>query len=502
MSAQPAALMADNTRRDRASTDDLAGALRAVMPELERFVRFEGRDPARLRSRWLAALDGPLPVDGIGRDAVLGELSELIVGNGLRTGHPGFTGWVTTMPTDVAVAADLAQTVAVPQRWWATAGNFADDLAMRWLIALLGFPASHVGTFTSGGSTANLIGLGAARQHAGERLGLNPGRDGNLGLVEPRVYCSTETHHVVGRALGVLGLGRSSLREIALDVEGTIDVDALQRMLDDDARAGRSQVAIVACAGDVNTGRIDPIDRLARIAGERGIWLHVDGAYGGWGMLDARVRERFGDVACYDSFAIDPHKWLAAPVGTGAAIVRDAGVLGRAFECETGAYDRERHAPIGTADTGSPFDELGLGTPDFGVDFSAPARGLAVWAILREIGANGVRERIVRHNDCARRVADRVRNEPMLELLAEPVLSICCFRVRPPHWNDELRLDALNDAVLHAMRARGRSVTSSTRVGGRFAIRPCFINPRSTLADADALVDESLAVAADLVAGF
>jgi hypothetical protein len=248
--------------------------------------------------------------------------------------------------------------------------------------------------------------------------------------------------------------GRSSLREIALDGEGTIDVDALQRMLDDDTRAGRSQVAIVACAGDVNTGRIDLIDRIARIAGERGIWLHVDGAYGGWGLLDARVRERFGDVACYDSFAIDPHKWLAAPVGTGAAIVRDAGVLGRAFECETGAYDRERHAPIGTADTGSPFDELGLGTPDFGVDFSAPARGLAVWAILREIGANGVRERIVRHNDCARRVADRVRNEPMLELLAEPVLSICCFRVRPPHWNDESRLDAFNDAVLHAMRAR------------------------------------------------
>jgi len=176
-------------------------------------------------------------------------------------------------------------------------------------------------------------------------------------------------------------------------------------------------------------------------------------------------------------------------------------VLGRAFECETGAYDRERHAPIGTADTGSPFDELGLGTPDFGVDFSAPARGLAVWAILREIGANGVRERIVRHNDCARRVADRVRNEPMLELLAEPVLSICCFRVHPPHWTDESRLDALNDAVLHGMRARGRSVTSSTRVGGRFAIRPCFINPRSTLADADALVDEALAVAADLVAG-
>jgi aromatic-L-amino-acid decarboxylase len=486
--------------RDRAATDDLAGAVGALLPALGRFLAFDGADPARSRSRWRAALDQTLPVEGIGRDAVLARLGDLVVANGLRSGHPGFCGWVTTMPTDVGAAADLAQAVAVPQRWWATAGNFVDDLAMRWLIELLGFPRASAGTFTSGGSTANLIGLGAARQHAGERLGLQPARDGNEGLREPRVYGSTEAHHVVGRALGVLGLGRRSLREIALDGQGTIDLHRLQAALDEDAAAGRTLVAIVACAGDVNTGRIDPIAELARIARERGIWLHVDGAYGGWGVLDERVHERFGDVATYDSFAIDPHKWLAAPVGTGALIVRDARILGRAFEVETGAYDRERDAPVGVDDTGSPFDELGLGTPDFGVDFSAPARGLAVWAILSEIGAAGVRERIVRHNDCARRVAQRVQASPVLELLAEPVLSICCLRYRPPGWDDEARLDSLNDAILHGVRARGRNVPSSTRVRGRFAIRPCFINPRSTLADADALVDEVLAVGGRLAA--
>ena len=485
---------------DRATTHDLSGAIGAVLPALERFVRFEGPDPARLRSHWRPLLDRALPVSGLGRDAVLAALANLVVANGLRTGHPGFSGWVTTMPTDVGAAADLAQAIAIPQRWWASAGNFVDDLAMRWLIALLGFPASFVGTFTAGGSTANLIGLGAARQHAGERLGLHPARDGNDGLVEPRVYCSTQTHHVVGRALGVLGLGRSSLREVALDRHGTIDLDRLQAALDEDAAAGRAQVAIVGCAGDVNLGRVDPIGDLARIARERSIWLHVDGAYGGWGVLDDRVCERFGDVTTYDSFAIDPHKWLAAPVGTGAAIVRDGGVLARAFEVEAGAYDREREVPVGVGDTGSPFDELGVGTPDFGVDFSAPARGLAVWAILSEIGSDGVRERIVRHNDCARLVAERARGADTLELLAEPVLSICCFRYRPGGWTDEGRLDALNEAILRGIRARGRTVTSSTRVDGRFAIRPCFINPRSTLADAEALVDEVLAVGRDLTA--
>ena len=340
-------------RQDAAATDSLGHAINTILPSLERFLRFEGQDPARERSRWRPALDRSLPGAGIGRDATLAELADLVVANGLRVGHPGFSGWVTTMPTDVGAAADLAQAVAVPQRFWASAGNFVDHLAMRWLIELLGFPETCVGTFTAGGSTANLIGIGAARQHAGERLGLRPSLDGIDDMVEPRVYASTETHHVVGRALGVLGMGRRNLRAIPLDRSGTIDLDLLQSALDEDLAAGCTQVAVVGCAGDVNTGRIDPIAELARIAHERGIWLHVDGAYGGFGLLDDRVRERYGDVATYDSFAIDPHKWLAAPVGTGAAIVRDEGILGRAFTIETGDYDRERHVEAGDGDPGS-----------------------------------------------------------------------------------------------------------------------------------------------------
>jgi aromatic-L-amino-acid/L-tryptophan decarboxylase len=488
--------------RDAATTDSLGRSIEAILPSLERFLEFQGRDPARLRSRWRPALERALPVSGIGREATLAELAELVVANGLRVGHPGFSGWVTTGPSDVGAAAGLAQAVAVSQRWWTTAGNFVDDLAMRWLIELLGFPATSVGTFTSGGSTANLVGIGAARQYAGERLGLRPSLDGMAGMFEPRVYASTETHHVVGRALGVLGMGRRNLRSIPLDRAGTIDIDLLQAALDEDHSAGRTQVAVVGCAGDVNAGRIDPLAELARIAHERGIWFHVDGAYGGFGLLDERVRERYGEVAAYDSFAVDPHKWLAAPVGTGAAIVRDEGLLGRAFTIETGDYDSEREIEQvdGQTDLGSPFDELGLGTPDWGVDFSTPARGLAVWAILREIGAEGLRRRIVRHDDCARHVAGRARASDELELLAEPVLSICCFRFRPGGWTDEARLDTLNEAIVHGIRARGRAVTSTTRIDGRLAIRPCFINPRSTLADADALVDEVLAVGRRLAA--
>ncbi|MCU0504688.1 MAG: aminotransferase class V-fold PLP-dependent enzyme, partial [Chloroflexi bacterium] len=436
-----------------------------------------------------------------GREAVLAEMRDVLIPNGLRIGHPGFSGWVTTAPSTIATAADLAQTVVAAQRWWATPGNLLDAVAMRWLVELLGFPGEFGGIFTSGGSTANLLGIGAARQHAGERLGLDVARDGLDGLPEPRVYASTETHHVVGRALGVLGMGRAKLRSIPTTGDGRIDLDLLEAALDEDAAAGRTQVAIVGCAGDVNTGVVDPMDDLARIARERGIWLHVDGAYGGFGLLDDRVRDLYGDISAYDSFAIDPHKWMAAPVGTGATIVRDEGVLARAFAIETGAYDRERDREPTTGDLPSPFVELGHGTPDMGVDFSTPARGVAVWAILSEIGAEGMRARVTRHLDCARRVADRARASDDLELLMEPVLSICCFRYRPAGMTDEEAIDALNERVLEGIRARGRTVTSSTRVDGRLALRPCFINPRSGLEDADALVDEVLAVGRELAAG-
>ena len=484
---------------DPPSTDDLTASIEALLPALERFLRFEGPDPAAHRSAWYPGLDRSLPRTGAGTDAVLAEIRDVLIANGLRTGHPGFSGWVTTAPSTIAVAAGLAQAIAAPMKYWATPGNLIDAVAIRWLAELLGFPATFGGTFTSGGSTANLLGIGAARQHAGERLGLDPSLDGMTGLREARVYASTETHHVVGRALGVLGMGRANLRSIPTDARGRIDLDILQAALDEDAAAGRAQVAVVGCAGDVNAGLVDPLPDLARITHDRGIWFHVDGAYGGFGLLDDRVRDLYGDVAAYDSFAVDPHKWLAAPVGTGAVIVRDENLLARAFAVDTGDYDHERDVVI-TGDPGSPFDEIGHGTPDTGVDFSAPARGVAVWAILSEIGADGMRARVTRHLDCARLVADRARASDELEVLSEPVLSICCFRYRPAGLTDEAELDALNERILLAVRARGRTVTSSTRVRGRFAIRPCFINPRSGLEDANALVDEVLAVGRELTA--
>ncbi len=313
-------------RRDAATTDSLGEAIRAVLPALERFLEFEGPDPARHRSHWRPALDRALPATGIGRDATLAELSELVIANGLRVGHPGFSGWVTTGPSDVAAAADLAQAVAVPQRWWTTAGNFVDDLAMRWLIELLGFPASFVGTFTSGGSTANLVGIGAARQHAGERLGLRPSLDGIEGMVEPRVYASSETHHVVGRALGVLGMGRTqpALASRWTDPARSTSTSSRPPSTRTWPRAGPRLRSWAAPEMSTPAGSIPwPSWPGLPTSAACGCTSTAPTAASGCSM--SGFAGLYGDVSAYDSFAIDPHKWLAAPVGTGAAIVRDRG---------------------------------------------------------------------------------------------------------------------------------------------------------------------------------
>ncbi len=478
-----------------ARTRDLTGALEALLPALDEFLAF--RDGGRRADPdvWRAALDGPLPEHGVGAEKVLGELADVIVAHGLPTGAPGFCGWVTTMPTVTPIAATLAGIIAAPQRWWQTPGNFLELLAHRWLGELLGLPDTFGGSFVSGGAMANLLCLGAARQHAGERVGVDVAADGVSALRAPVVYAPESSHQVVSRALGILGLGRSSLRRIPVDTRRGPDLATLRQWLTHDLAEGKTPVAIVASAGDVNMGAVDPIDAMREIAHEHQVWFHVDGAYGGFGVLDDRVRHLFGDLSRVDSLAVDPHKWMAVPIGCGAGFVRDPALLGRAFAIEAAHY-----APF-TRRTDTPtsqFDTFGIGSPDHTMEHSAPSRGLLVWSVLKEIGAAGMRARVARHLDCARWIEHRVREHSDLELLSAPVLSICCFRFHPPHIRDSGTLERLNQDILRRVRARGRVVPSSTRVDNKLAIRPCFIGPRSSIEDANAVVEEVLAAARDL----
>ena len=240
-------------------------------------------------------------MEGAGPEVVLEMLRSVVIPNGLRLGAPGFCGWIAGMPTTVPAAAHFAGTICAPSRDWVTAANFIEELALRWLRELLALPGTFRGVFTSGGSMANLLGLGVARQHASERRGFDASRDGLGALPLARVYAGENAHHSVHRAVGVLGLGRQSVRVVASSARGVLDPLRLSEAIRSDKNDGLIPVAIVAAAGDVNTGAVDPIEAIAEVADDHGVWFHVDGAYGAFGVLDERIRPLFGGFRGVDS---------------------------------------------------------------------------------------------------------------------------------------------------------------------------------------------------------
>jgi len=475
---------------DPAELGSLTPTMERLLPAVEEFWRYAERDDAaRWRPDWLARLGVDLPETGGGIDEVVRDLTEVVIPNGSRVGEPGFTGFITTGPTTAAMAAWLASAAAGGQRYMVQAFNHLERVGLDWLAQLCGVPVGYQGVLSSGGSTANLVALGAARQWALEQRGIDVSENGLPSDVPLRVYASEQAHHTIQRSTGVLGMGRAGTCHVPCDAQGRLDVAALRAALTDDRRAGVLPVAVVGIAGTTDTGAIDPLDDVAEVAREHGAWFHVDGAYGLIAAASEKYRPIFAAVAEADSVIVDPHKWLCTGVGCAATYVRDAGLLIRAFAQGEAAYlegafsSDEDNALV-------QFDSVGIPYMDMGVELSAPSRGVLVWAVLRELGRAGVAARVERHIGFARHVAQRAREHPRLELLLEPDLSVVCFRYAAD--------DEVNAEILIRLRRTTRSIPTSTTVDGCLAVRPCFINPRTQLADVDALVDAVIAIGDDL----
>lgn len=479
---------------EKAETGNLQELLSRVGAGLDEFLKFEHPDALVNRERWRAALDRPLPEQGVGIDAVVGELVETLIPHGHAMVRPGFTGYIATAGTTASTLATTAATIASPLRYTLTAFNLVEELSLDWLAQLFDL-GEMKGVYSGGGSIANLVGLGGARQAAFEKVGRDPARDGIDRAAA--IYASSDCHRTIQRSAGVLGLGRRAVRSIDCDAQGRMRVDALTAALDADRRNKVLPVAIVANAGSTNTGAIDPLASIGDIAREQDIWLHVDGAYGLPGILDSRVSELYRGLELADSVIVDPHKWLGAQVGVAATFVRDRELLARAFTQEPadyleGSLDQSADPEPKIAHS---LDDFGIPYFDYGIELSSPCRGVAVWAILREIGAEGLRARIVRHNDMAREVAALCKQHENLELLLEPTLSVCCFRYVAPGVAD---LDRLNQRLHRRLIRENEFLPSTTRVGGKLALRPCFLGARTGRDQVDGMMQSILRIGATL----
>ncbi|MBT5032725.1 MAG: aspartate aminotransferase family protein [Proteobacteria bacterium] len=487
----------------------LSEGLQALASQLEQYLTFEQQDALANRSEWQKALQSSVPAQGIGFDKVIDELAKYVIPNGSQIPNPGFTSFITTGASTMGTLTSLACSVASPQRVGLTAFTFLEELSLQWLASMFELPAQMRGVYSSGGSVANLVSLGVARQSTFEALGIDPAEEGFTQRC--RIYASDSSHRSIHRAAAILGMGRNSVVSIRTDSMGRMSPDALRKQLTldsiPDSKQDLAQVAIIANAGSTSTGVIDPLLEIGEIAREFGIWFHVDGAYGLPGILDPRVKPLYRGLELADSVIVDPHKWLGAPVGIGATFVRDRELMSRAFA--QGASDYFEGSFINdqfseTAQTS--MDSLGVPYSDFSVELSAPARGAVVWALLREIGTEGMVERVCRHNSMARRIAELAKAHPNLELVQEPTLSICCFRYVGAEGSKGAKgikasdLNELNQRIHRRLIKNGRNMPSTAQIGEVLAIRPCFVGARTTWQHAEDLVEEVIELGAQLSA--
>jgi aromatic-L-amino-acid decarboxylase len=478
----------------RAETSHVGEYVQRIGAALDEFLEGNHGDPMLRHAEWSSALAGPLPAEGIGASEVIAELERIVIPNGARMSEPEFWGWITAGPSTVPTVASLAATVASPQRYTLTSFNHLEELSLDWLGELCSLAPHMKGVYSSGGSVANLVALGAARQWALEQVGIDPAAQG-CGSREIALYTSNEAHHTILRSAGVLGIGRNNVRQIPTDDHQRLDVRALAGTLAKDLSEGIVPIAVSATAGTTNTGAVDPLREAGELCREHGVWFHVDGAYGLPGILDERVRPLYDGLELADSVIVDPHKWLGAPVGIAATYVRDRSILHRAFTQEPAAYLEGSFGD--PSDIRVSVDSMGIPYADFGVELSSPARGVVVWSILRELGRKGVAARVEHDNDLARHAASRARESDRLELLAEPTLSICCLRYRTEQIID---LDQFNATLFRRLVQETPYLPSSTVVDGKFGLRPCFINGRTSTGHVDGFLDAVVRIGDELAA--
>jgi glutamate/tyrosine decarboxylase-like PLP-dependent enzyme len=422
----------------------------------------------RIRDR----LDPALPSKGTDFDGLLKVFREAIVPFSRQNAHPRMFGYVQSPGTPIASFADLlASTLNANLTIWrsAPAPVELERLTIDWIRQILGFHAEAGGLFVSGGSMANLTALAAARQtkqHSSGRL---------------RMYASTATHFSIVKAAALLGIGRENVQHVAVDECFKIRVDDLVAKITADLEAGYVPFCIIGNAGTVDTGAVDPLAEIREVANRFQLWMHVDGSYGAFAVLAESARKLFAGMEQADSIALDPHKWLYLPVDVGCVIYRDPEIARAAF-----AHEAEY-----TRMFGEEADEAFV-CWDYGPELSRRFRALKVWMLLKGVGLDRLSAAIESNLACARHLESTVQASDDFEMAVPVELSIFCFRHVPAQLRSQSpeAIDAFNERLLVALQRDGSSYLSNTTLGGRFALRGCVLNYRTTLRDMEILLDD------------
>src|ERR1043166_1477439 len=427
-----------------------------------------------------SGLDSKLPTKGTDFDSLLKVFRDTIVPFSRQNAHPRMFGYVQSPGTPIGAFADLlASTLNANLTIWrsAPAPVELERLTIDWIRQILGFAAEAGGLFVSGGSMANLAALAAARQTKHDSLG------------RLRLYASNAMHFSDIKAAALLGIGRENVRQVAVDERFRMRVDDLVAKIKADLEAAYTPFCVVGNAGTVDTGALDPLLEIRDVANRFQLWMHVDGSYGAFAILADSARKLLAGIEQADSIALDPHKWLYLPVDVGCVIYRDPEAARAAF-----AHEAEY-----TRMFGEEADEAFV-CWDYGPELSRRFRALKVWMLLKGVGLDRLGKAIESNLACARHFESMVRASDDFEMVAPVDLSIFCFRHVPARLRNQShkQIDHFNERLLVALQRDGSSYLSNATLGGRFALRGCVLNYRTTLRDMEILLDDLRRVAKSL----
>jgi glutamate/tyrosine decarboxylase-like PLP-dependent enzyme len=412
--------------------------------------------------------------------AVLERLEREIAPNMLHVDHPRFFAFVPSPSNFVSAMADaLAGGLNFfCGTWFAGSGPAEVELVtLEWLRQICGLPEGAGGIFVSGGSIANLTAMAVARHSL-------LGEDVNGAVI----YTSNQTHSSVIRSLKILGFGADQVRQLECDAGFRLDVVQLTNAIEEDKAAGRRPFCIIANAGTTNTGAVDPLGDLARIARAHGMWLHVDGAYGAPAVLTGRGAAVLTGLDEADSLALDPHKWLFQSFEAGCVLVRDRRLLLETFQV----------MPEYLRDTARGGDEINFG--NYGIQLTRSFRALKLWMSLQTFGLDAFAAAIERGIDLAELAERTLRAEPDWEVVTAACLGVVTFRFAPPGM-DDAAIDALQGRMVEAMMEEGYAIATSTVLRGRPALRLCTINPRTSDEEMVETVNRLARIGRSLAAG-
>src|SRR6185437_11205916 len=443
----------------------------------ERQVRAENH-----AGKTLAAIDTELSTEGRPVQQLLTSC-RTVMDLSRHNGHPRFFGYIASPSTPIGAYGDLiASALNANITCWRSgpAGTEVERMVVRWLGALINYDSKAKGLLTSGGSMANMIALLIA--HRRKSL-VNTARQGLWYAVPMTIYASEEVHMSIPKAADILGFGRDNVRLIACDDRQRMRVDLLRQQIETDQRDGLRPFCVVGSAGTVNTGVVDPLNEIADVAAEFDLWFHVDGAYGAPGSLDESKKPLFAGLERAHSVSLDPHKWLYVPVDAGCLLFRNDAAARAAFSTDDADYIK----------THGYTDEEAFAFWDYGVELSRRFRALKVWLTLQYYGSRRMAQAISEDIALAAYLGEIVSKADDFELLSPVELSICCFRYVPQRGMSDQELDQLNEKIMELVQKGGRAYLSNATVNGKFALRACITNFRTTKAD----IDETIAVVRD-----